>query len=81
MSTTGPTATSSQNTERHPVTRAVGGEKPAAVWADGVLVVPLLWLVVMGYQVTVMMLKLVHREGPAHPTPPGGDHAAAVTRP
>mgnify|MGYP001806777311 CR=1 FL=1 len=79
MSTTGPTAAPNQGTQRHPVTRTSGGEKPAAVWADGVLVLPLLWLVVMGYQVLVLMLKVVNREKPARPGPSaGGGHAVAV---
>ena len=57
MPTTGFVPTPSPDMERNPPT--------AAAWADGLFVIPLLWLAVIGYQALVLMLKVVNRERPA----------------
>jgi len=62
MSTIGATANPNQGTEQQPRTKTSVAEQPDASWANGVLVVPLLWLTVMGYQALMLALKVVNRE-------------------
>jgi hypothetical protein len=50
-------------------------QKPYSGWLDGVVAAPLLVLVVCGYQVAVLFLKVVNREKatpPANRTRSGG---------
>jgi len=64
MSKIGHLTTQNQGTERSILTKASGGEQAADAWVNGVFVVPLLWLTVMGYQALMLMLKVVNRERP-----------------
>ena len=76
MSTIGLIAQPDRGTLRQHPGKATAAQKPESGWLDGVLATPFLVLAVCGYQVAVLILKVVNRER-AIPPPNGTRHSGA----
>jgi hypothetical protein len=75
MSKIGVIPQTDRDTARQHSGKATVVQKPYSGWLDGVVATPLLVLAVCGYQVAVLLLKVVNREKappPANSTRRGG---------